>query len=151
MATAVQFGETEIPGLVLEGLEIPPFGLTAREFKYWGVSGASEIYGGHGSRPIVVPILLFDDAEETEWTDVEDLAAYIHDDLNTQLIETNHDLTITSESGHPVFADCVFKGFALHPGDGVKMDLGGALGGGPFAVGLLLFKQLSTTLVDEEP
>ena len=151
MATAVTFGETVIPGMVLEGVVIPPWELLAREFKFWGVAGGSEISGNHGPRDIYVPLLIYDDAEEDpEFETAAELAAYILDDLNTDLVEVNHDLTITSLSGYPVLTDCVFKGFAIDPQHGIKHDDAGTLGGGYFAKGMLLFRQFSTTAVDEE-
>ena len=141
MATAVTFGTVEIPGMVLKGVSLPPRQVQNKTRKYWGLNGESRINGGTGGRTIRLPILLYDDETDPEPFDTaRKLSDYIKTTLG-DLQGTEETMSFVSESDHDEFASCVFEGFELSS-DGVVKDYAGTLGGGFFAMGTLVFRQL---------
>jgi hypothetical protein len=134
-----------VPGLVLEGVVIEPRPIQERTTKFWGVSGESRIFGEAGGRAIQVPVLVFDNAEEDPLFDTaRKLANYIDYELNGTAQGRRGTLRIVSESNRSPYGDTMFEGAVLDPGEGIKPDLVGNLGGVGrwFAPCLLLFRQL---------
>ena len=143
-----------IKGMVLEGVTIEQRSFKQKTNSFWGVSGESRIYGGTGGRSIQIPVLIYDDSEGTpDFDTARKLADYIDYTLNTDGIGKNGILKWISESDHSEHVDCSFEGAMLSPGDSPKKDEAGTLGGGYFAMVLLLFRQLSNGApeVEEEP
>lgn len=146
MASAVTLTQTttgdliNVKGVVLEGVTIEPRPLQHRTTKYWGVHGESRINGGRGGRQISIPLLIYD---ATDFDTARKLADYIDYTLNTTGLEKNGTLDIVSEADHSKFTDCTFEGAMLSPGDSIKHDEAGTLGGGYFALCLLQFRQLT--------
>lgn len=134
----------DIKGVALEGVVIEPRAFQQRTNKFWGVDGESRIYGGRGGRAIQIPVIIYD---ATDFDTARKLADYIDYDLNTDGIGLNGTLEWVSPADHSPFLDCSFEGALMSPGDSIKLDEAGTLGGGYFAICLLLFRQLS----DGEP
>jgi hypothetical protein len=129
----------DVPGIALEGLAIEPRFFQHRTTKFWGVDGDSRIYGGAGGRQIQVPVLVYD---ATLYQTARSLADYIDYNLNGTAVGLHGTLDITSESNHSTFLDCSYEGSPLSPGDGIKHDDVGNLGGYYFALIVMSFRQL---------
>lgn len=141
----------DVKGVVIEGVIIEPRVIQEKINKFWGVIGESLINGERGGRNIMVPVWIYDDAEESPAFDTaRKLADYIDYTLNTTALQKNGTLTVVSESNHSPFLDTTFKGAALSPEHGIKKDFAGTLGGGYFAECMLLFRQLSDGEAEEE-
>jgi hypothetical protein len=138
--TLIDGGTThlDVHGYVLEGLVIEPRPTQRKTTKFWGVNNESQIYGGRGGRNILVPVIVF---KVGTYTTAALLADYINATLNGSALGTKGILTITSLSNHSAFDDTTYDGFALV--EGPKQDVGGTLGGQYWAIGQLLFRQLS--------
>lgn len=127
-----------VKGIVLDGIVIEPRQLQRKVTKFWGVNNESHIYGGAGGRSITVPIIIYD---VTDFNTARKVADYVNETLNGTALGEHGTLTVTSLSNHAAFADCTFDGFSLL--EGPKHDDAGTLGGGYFAIGQLLFRQMS--------
>ena len=128
-----------IPGVAIEGLILPPRELQVRTTKFWGVTGESRIQGKTGGRQLDIPVLLYDDSGTPKFTTKAELATYIDDDLNQQLVGQTASMTVHSESNYPAFTNCTFDGIVIL--GGIKTDHAGSLGGGPFALGRVIVRQ----------
>lgn len=142
----------DILGIVLEGVVVEPRQVQVKRTKYWGVNGVSQIVGGRSGRNIHIRVLIYDDSESTpEYDTARKLADYLDYTLNTDSLQLTGTLKIHTVSDHSEFLDCTFDGAEIMPGESIKVDEGGALGGGYFAYCLLHFYQLTDGAPEPPP
>jgi len=153
VATALQHGSLEIPGVVLDrgqespGVVIGPRDLQQRTTQFWGVRGESRINGYPKGRNIAVTVLVY---EEDDFETRAELSTYLAQTINTDHLGEAGTVTITSESGWPTFENCIFEGAQVLQGP--KLDVASIIGGGAWAIVLFTFRQLSATETPpEEP
>ena len=142
----------DVKGVVLEGVDIQPRTQQTKITKFWGVNGESEIWGGHGGRDITIPVIIYDDAEEdADFETARALADYLDYTLSTTALGANGTLDIVSAADHSAFTDCTFRGVQFMPGETIKQDVAGTLGGGYYALCLLFVRQLASGAAEIPP
>jgi len=128
-------GET-IKGTVMQHA-IPPRTLQNKRTQFFGVNGVSRIFGGFGSRPLQIPVLLHDPSFDT----AQKLADYVENWLNEFNRGFADVLVIDTLAGRRQYDETALDGVTIQP-PGIITDTAQSFGTGYIAQVLFEFTQL---------